>query len=158
MRTSLLSLALLGTIALAGCESRADEAAEHADVSPAIEAMNDSFAQAWAQGDGVALAGLYTDDAMVMPPNSPMVQGKDAVTQFWTGSLGTLPGTTIKLTSVEVVGDEDMAHEVGNWVVSDSTGAAVDNGKYIVIWKHTPDGWRFYRDMWSSDNPPPAGS
>ena len=158
MRTSLLSLALLGTIVLAGCESEADEAAEHADVTPAIEAVNDSFAQAWARGDGAALAALYTDDAMVMPPNSPTVQGKDAVVQLWTGFIGTVPGTTIKLTAVEVVGDEDMAHEVGNWVISDSTGAAVDNGKYMVIWKHTPKGWRFHRDMWSSDNPPPAGS
>jgi hypothetical protein len=37
----------------------------------------------------------------------------------------------------------------------------MDEGKYIVVWKHEPDGWKLYRDMWSSNSPqlaPAAGS
>jgi len=29
----------------------------------------------------------------------------------------------------------------------------MDDGKYIVVWRHDADGWRLYRDMWSSDSP-----
>lgn len=155
MRISLLSLAFLSTIVLAGCESEAREAAEHADVTPEIEAVNDSFEQAWRQGDAEGLTALYTSDAMLMPPNSPTLTGTEAIRGLWSSFIGSGAGT-IELTTGEVVGDEAMAHEIGTWVIRDSTGASVDNGKYIVIWKHTPEGWKFHRDMWSSDNPPMA--
>jgi len=32
-------------------------------------------------------------------------------------------------------------------------GSTMDEGKYIVIWKREGDGWKLYRDMWSSDSP-----
>lgn len=156
MRASLIRLACLGVaVVLTGCESPAKEAAEYTDVAPALAATNTSFEQAWAKGDAAAVAGLYTADAMLLPPNSPMVRGRDAIQQLWTAFLGSGAGT-VKLTSVEALGDEDMAHEVGSYVIHDSTGAVVDQGKYIVIWQHSPDGWRIHRDIWNSDNPPPA--
>ena len=34
----------------------------------------------------------------------------------------------------------------------------MDEGKYIVIWKREPGGWKIYRDMWSSNSPRQAGS
>jgi ketosteroid isomerase-like protein len=63
----------------------------------------------------------------------------------------------VTVTTVEAVGMDSMAVEVGRYVLTDSTGAAFDEGKYIVWWKRTADGWRMHRDIWNSDRPA-AGS
>jgi ketosteroid isomerase-like protein len=64
--------------------------------------------------------------------------------------------TGLTLTAVEVEAHGDTAHEVGTWVLKAKDGTAVDNGKYIVIWKKEGGQWRLHRDIWNSSTPPPA--
>jgi hypothetical protein len=57
------------------------------------------------------------------------------------------------LTTLEAIGIDSIAWEVGRYRLADSDGAPIDEGKYVVIWRLTPDGWRLHRDIWNSSVP-----
>ncbi len=118
-----------------------------------IEAVNAQFMAALGQGDAAAMAGLYTEDAQQMPPNGAIVSGRAAIQaglqQLIDGGLG------LQLEATEVEGHGDTAHEVGKYTMT-LDGKTVDEGKYIVIWKNVDGQWKLHRDIFNSNNPPPA--
>ena len=48
----------------------------------------------------------------------------------------------------------DIAIELGRYTLLLADGAIADRGKYLVVWKQQDDGWRLYRDIWNSNEPP----
>jgi ketosteroid isomerase-like protein len=74
---------------------------------------------------------------------------------MWKGLLS-MPVGRLQLRTVEVDGNTETAWETGRFTLVGSNGSTMDDGKYIVVWKHEPDGWKLYRDMWSSDSPQQA--
>jgi ketosteroid isomerase-like protein len=44
-----------------------------------IEETNAEFGAAASRGDTAAVADLYTDDAILLPPNAEMFRGKQAI-------------------------------------------------------------------------------
>jgi uncharacterized protein (TIGR02246 family) len=149
--------AFLGLVGLlAACQPEPPAAAPLADVSAEIRAVGATFGAAMNAGDAAGIANLYTADAQLLPPNAPTVTGRTDIEAVWRGLIdATHPRVT--LTTVEAVGGDSLAVEIGHYVLADSTGAAFDEGKYIVWWKRTADGWRMHRDIWNSDRPA-AGS
>jgi uncharacterized protein (TIGR02246 family) len=88
--------------------------------------------------DATAIATLYTEDAKLLPPGSPMIQGRQNIQQFWKSffDAGASDG---RLTTVEVNSTGDVAYEVGAFEAN-MPGAGRSHGKYVVIWKRQPDG------------------
>ena len=50
---------------------------------PAIAAVADHYVKATLAGDAKAVAALYTEDAVEMPPNLPAVKGRAAIQQLY---------------------------------------------------------------------------
>jgi hypothetical protein len=46
------------------------------------------FQEAWNRGDAVALANMFTDDAVLMPPDGQRVAGRAAIQEFYERELG----------------------------------------------------------------------
>jgi len=124
-----------------------------------IDSMNQGFMKALAAHDAKALSLLYTDDAKLLPPNTEPVLGRDAIAKYWE-SLLELPIQSIQLETVDVHGAGDDVTEEGRYTLLGSKGETIEVGKYLVVWRKTDAGWRFYRDMWSSNAPAsaPAGA
>lgn len=124
-------------------------------VKAAITASNAAFDKSWATGDSVAFGNLYTSDGWLSAPNMNRMTGTAAITGFFSGgyALGIRNG---KLTTEEVMGGPEVVSESGKYIISDSAGKTMDQGKYMVLWKQENDKWKMYRDMWNSDLPPPA--
>ncbi len=57
--------------------------AEDKPVRAEIEAVNEKFIAALNGGDAAGIAALYTEDAMLLPPNSEMLEGREAAQAFW---------------------------------------------------------------------------
>jgi ketosteroid isomerase-like protein len=151
---------LLGISLLAGACATKDRRAEVAELKTTIEGVNGRFADAFARRDVAALGQLYAADAEALPPGSGPVAGRIAIQDMWKG-LMSLPVGRIQLTTIEVDGNGETAWEAGRYVLIGSNGGTMDEGKYIVLWKREPDGWKLYRDMWSSNSPqqaPAAGT
>lgn len=97
----------------------------------------------------------YADDAIVLSPKVPAVQGKDNIRKGWQGMFA-MPGAGLSFTAtaVEVARSEDLAWEHGTYefATTDKKGkTTTDKGKYLTVWKKQADGsWKVVADM---DNP-----
>jgi uncharacterized protein (TIGR02246 family) len=130
-------------------------------VRQAIEAGNAKFAEAVRQGDGAAIAALYTDDATVLPPDSDMVKGRERIEALWKGSLQMGIKEAV-LTTVDVSSHGDLAYEIGTVALKvqpEGQEPAELKGKYVVVWKKTPEGvWKLHVDIWNSGPPATQGN
>jgi ketosteroid isomerase-like protein len=120
----------------------------------AIQSNNGKFSALFAKGDAAAIAALYAKDAAVMPTGSEPVRGTQAIQKFWQNAISSgVSGCELK--TVEVYGEGKAATEVGEYALLDKAGKTLDRGKYIVIWKREGNEWKLFRDMFSSNQPPP---
>jgi uncharacterized protein (TIGR02246 family) len=123
------------------------------DVQSAIESANRKWEAAVIRGDGPGVATLYTADAELLPYQSDFVSGRDAIGKFWQGAINSgIKG--VSLTTVEVEGHGNTAHEVGTYELRGADGKPLDHGKYIVIWKKVAGSWKLHRDIWTSSVAP----
>ena len=149
-------IALL-TLALA-CQKSADNRA--AD-EKALREWDAQWSKAASAKDVDKTVSYYADDAMVLPPNGPMVTSKDAIRKIWKDMV-TAPGFSggWKATKVEVALSGDLATVSGTWefTMNDAKGKpATDRGKFVeVVKKQTDGGWKCVTDIWNSDLPLPA--
>jgi uncharacterized protein (TIGR02246 family) len=126
------------------------------EVRKAIEKANLKFGEGLRRGDAVAVAALYTDDAILLPPNSEMIRGRQGIEKFW-GAAIQMGVKDAVLTTMELSGSGDTIHEIGSYTLKihpKGQNPSEDKGKYIVIWKHTASGWKLHRDIWNTNMPP----
>jgi ketosteroid isomerase-like protein len=126
-----------------------------AAVKSAIADANKAFGDAVVKGDSVAIADLYTSDANMLPPNMPKAENHQAILGM-AGGLARMGIKSFSLESTDVYGDPDMVVEEGKYTVGDAKGKALDEGKYIVLWKQENGKWKLYRDIWNSNMPATA--
>ncbi|WP_431216439.1 hypothetical protein ACQ86N_18580 [Puia sp. P3] len=54
--------------------------------------------------------------------------------------------------TADIDGDgAEFVTEAGFFQLFNSGGVMIDNGKFLVLWKKTPEGWKMFRDSFSSD-------
>jgi uncharacterized protein (TIGR02246 family) len=100
----------------------------------------------------------YADDAVVLPPNQPMVTLKDGIRNLWKGFLDSLTEISWKTTRVETSKPGNMAYLIGTYAMTMKDGTK-DTGKYCEVWKKQADGkWKVVADMFSSDLPAATSS
>ena len=113
-----------------------------------IDAANRRFEAAFNAGDPAAAArAVYTREARVLPPDLPMVRGRDAIADFWAGAAKQLGATAVRLSTKELEVHGDSAHEVGEAALTLADGEA--QAKYVVLWKREGDEWRWDVDIWN---------
>lgn len=121
-----------------------------------IEAANTKFIEALKRSDAAAIAAMYADNAVVMPPNSEMVRGRQAIQQLWQGFLGMGIKDAV-LQTVEVRGGRNQVYEIGAYTMtlqSQGQNEIKDSGKYLVVWRRQQDGpWMLHVDIWNSSLP-----
>lgn len=125
----------------------------------AIESASERWAAAAAAGNWDEVASLYSEDAILMPPNAEAEEGRDAVR----GHLAAFPPLqSIDFDRVHIDGSGDLAYVHGTYTMT-FTGpggqTTEDRGKYIEIWERQDDGqWRITRDIFNSDMPSQPGA
>jgi ketosteroid isomerase-like protein len=62
----------------------------------------------------------------------------------------------LRLKVVSAEGFGETAIEEGVYKILAPDGQAVDNGKYIVIWKKVDGKWLLHQDIFNSSVPPPG--
>ena len=164
------SAALLWAAALAlACQqepateqaSETDPAADDAAVSESIRAKDQAFTAAMVAGDVETVMAQYADDAIVLPPGAPMLEGSQAIREMFAPWLSSSPPSSMTLDSetIVVAGSGDYAHAVGTFTISGTEPNGVqysDNGKFVAVWRNVGGDWKMVADIWNSDNPPPG--
>lgn len=153
-RSILLPVAVLA-LAVAACQGGAGPLSD-ADVA-AIEELRTEFVAAILSGDAAAVAALYTEDGMELPPNEAAREGRAGIEAAMEAD-GTV--TAFQLTGLEVDGQGDLAYDRGTYSATVSIEGMPepmsDSGKYIVIVRKQADGsWLLSRAIWNSNTPLP---
>ena len=120
-----------------------------------IEAANQNVTELLAKGDSIGFANSYTADAKFMENNAPSVEGRTKIQTAWAKFINA-GVTKVKLTTLEVWGNENIIAEEGLYDLKTKDGAAIGNGKYIVLWKKEDGKWKIHRDLSNSNLPATA--
>ena len=126
------------------------------DADAYIRAQAPKFADAFNRADWDAVAGMYTSDAVVLPPNMDLARGP-AIRATFAGFEPMKPNMTI--TTDSVVQSCDVAYEYGTYDMrlTGPDGPMNDRGKYVTIWRKQPDGtWKISLDMFNTSMPSPG--
>jgi ketosteroid isomerase-like protein len=118
-------------------------------VRESINEGNRNFGSAVARKDYAAMAALYTENAMVLPPDGAIVNGRRGIEEFWRSAANALglTGAELRTRDLEVAGD--TAYEVGEADLKVGSGQVMV--KYVVVWVKGGDGnWRVHRDIWNA--------
>jgi uncharacterized protein (TIGR02246 family) len=130
-----------------------------------IKAVKDVEA-AWAKDaatkDAEKFAAYYTDDASMLMPNAPVINGKENIKAALKPMLAD-PNFALSFqgTRAEASKGGDMVWSVGTYTMTASDPKTkkpvTDKGKYLTVFKKQADGgWKAIADMISSDMPPGA--
>lgn len=128
------------------------------DTRTADEATLRNLDAEWSKAAGAKdlekTVSYYTDDALILPPNIPTIQGKQGARAMWQGMFS-VPGFGggWKATRVEVSGD--LGWVTGTYELSETDASGrpmVDKGKYLEVWRKQADGsWKCVADMFNTD-------
>ena len=140
-------------VVLSACTSDRNAALTDQDLS-AIELMTQAWLAAHAARDWNTLADMYTEDAVVMPPFTPIIQGRANIREWFEENE---QYTSIDVTNVEVDGYGDLAYVRGTSKVTvnpPSQEPVSFTGKYLDIRRRDSTGmWRVTIDIFSPDEP-----
>jgi ketosteroid isomerase-like protein len=134
-------------------------AADEAAIRQADEAWSKAAEAMQLDGPTGYFSYLLEDDVM-LPPNEPMLIGKEAVRKAMTAFFA-MPGFAVKWqpTKVEAASSGDFGYSLGTFELSvnDPKGMPMpDRGKYLAVWKKQPDGsWKVAAESFNSDLPLP---
>ena len=102
------------------------------DAKQAVEDKNTALKNAYNQGDAAGCVAIYTEDAIMMPPNQPMVRGKKAIQELIQGWINKIGGA-ISNPMVEFGVEGDLAYQVTTYVFMDTR--TPDQGNFVEIFR-----------------------
>jgi len=144
-------LTLACALAVAACSPKVTGPDPAVD-SAALDTAANGWEKAYNEKNADAIAALYTDDAQLLPPGAPEVSGRDAIRAYFANDIETQwARMTVQSTASHIGGD--WAWRSGTWSAESVPLVA---GKYLEVWRRTPDGWRMHKDIWNVD-PMPSG-
>lgn len=147
-----LVCSLAGDADAAPPKAGADEAA--------IRAQGRDWEKAFKAGDAKAVAALYAEDALLLPPGNPGVRGRAAIQAFFIKDIAEAKAAGVVLvvnpkTDVGVSGD--MGWESGTYTAT-VKGAVVESGKFLSVSRKKNGKWLYLRDTWNADAAPAAAA
>jgi uncharacterized protein (TIGR02246 family) len=151
---------LLCTIAALAIGSVESWAADSASDVAALHAVDQAWVKAYNAGDVDGVAGLYDENAILLPPGAPGASGRAAIRAFFAKDIpeSQKEGVVFTLGAKPDGGvSGNMGWVSGTYVVKDKSGKVLDAGKYLSVSTKKSGKWLYIRDTWNSDgSPPPA--
>jgi ketosteroid isomerase-like protein len=104
------------------------------------------------RGDFDALDKIYTAGARILPPGSPMIAGRPAIKDFWSGFIRSVNATAAVLRSIDVMQAGEEIVEIGSAVLTIQPAGqpqAQLEAKYLVYWRQEDGHWKWHVDIWN---------
>jgi ketosteroid isomerase-like protein len=114
------------------------------DLRNIIEPLNKKFVNSILEEDLAEYLSLYTDDAVVMIPFQPTLNGKNALTVHWHNNMAKGEWVeSVNVTTLDIWASGDLIYERGSYQITfkkfENKPRAV-YGSYFSVWKKQPDG------------------
>ena len=119
--------------------------------------MNRDFGKALTAHDAKAAAMLYDENASLLPPNEPIVTGRENIQKYWQTFIdgGVIDATT---KTIDAKNDGKLGYEIGTFAIyfkGAKGDTLLEKGKYTEILKldSLSGKWISIYGMWSADEP-----
>ena len=98
------------------------------------------------------------EDAWVIPPNSPLVEGAEALRELCNEMVGTkvldmgVPGRGIM--RLEISASGDLAYDIGRFRIVNQgpEGPIEEKGYFVTLYKKIDGQWKFAGQIWNNIN------
>lgn len=125
------------------------------DENERVRQIDERIMAAFAAGDADGVAAQYTEDALLIPPDFPTLEGRQAIAEHY---RGVLKEYTVRLRAqadeVEVAGDWAWLRGRFEHVTESREGSErlSGTGRYLAVARRGADGvWRMHRDAIAND-------
>lgn len=126
-----------------------------------IDAIYKSFSDAYRTLDVEKVSNLYTEDAVYLPPNDNILQGREQIRPTFKSFFDWIKREgrtmTISFQIVQRKVDKTLAYDVGVYTIrqfKDGKNVGTGQGKFTVVAVREKDGkWRFQVDGYSDLKP-----
>jgi len=130
------------------------------EIKAKIEKINKEMAQAMLEGNSEKSLAFYADDAISMPANAKMSEGKEAIKKANAEMMNSgVKVTLFEAKTLKVKTCDQTVTEIGTYKIGLSIpgmeGTTEEIGKYVTLWKQQPDGSLLIKlEIWNSDSNP----
>ncbi len=110
-----------------------------------------SFSKHLMAGESEKIVQAYTSDGKIFPNNTRILEGPEALRQYWTPS-GSSQTVYHKVLPEEITVEGDKAYDYGYYEgkTRREDGSEVSwQGKYVIVWKKVEGEWKIYLDIWN---------
>ena len=126
-----------------------------------LEQIAVHLAAAFNAHDAEGLSTLYTERAVLMPPNEPAVSGRAEIRRWFEQALARIGEVGIVPVESMILGEH--AFQVGTFTsaarpIGDSSRLPAQRatGKYMLLLTRSEGRWKIRYDIWSLDHQPGA--
>jgi ketosteroid isomerase-like protein len=145
------SMRFLAGISLAVLISACTTVMSSNDADAYIRSAAPRFISAFNAGNADAVAGFYTDDAVLLAPNAPIAKGNTAIRDAYRAFFGS-GHPTLNFAADRIVQSCDVAYEYGHYTMG--MGSMNDQGNYVTVWRRQSNGdWKIVEDSINSSMP-----
>jgi ketosteroid isomerase-like protein len=118
----------------------------------ALEVLTRTVVRLIRAGDWAGWAALYSEDAVLHPPNGTAVHGRDAI-QSWGEAFP--PVEAVEFSDVQVFGEGNVAYVTTAYALT-IRGLPPDTGKQLGVCRRGVGGWQIVAVSFNSDLPLPG--
>jgi len=116
--------------------------------------MNRDFCAALMAKDATAAANLYDENASLLPPNEPIVTGRENIKKYWQAGIDAgIIKASVK--TIDASSDGDLGYEIGTFELQfqgEDGVITTDTGKFTEVLKRNSEGkWMSIYGMWSGN-------
>ena len=125
------------------------------EIRLAMAKTNDLFGtEVFGKRNFAALDQVYTSDARILPPGSPIVSGRAAIKKFWSDLVQSANAKSAVLTSLDVIPAGEGMVEIGRAMLTvepQGQPSAQMEVKYVVYWRQEDGRWKWHVDIWNQN-------
>ncbi len=147
-----LGLLVLSTVALSCAPAPSVPPRDPEADRAAVRAGNQTWVATFNAGDREGLAAVYASEAILYPPGSPPISGREEVAEAFGGMIDAGMSAAIVVEETEVSGEQ--GYQIGSFVLTTAAGDVADEGHFVEIWGLEDGRWVLRRDIFNSDLPP----
>ena len=147
---------LCALILSAGTGLAAAEIASSSDTASGVDAVNRAWIDAYVAGDVDALVSLYAPDAAILSTGGVILEGHDAVRQFFDLVMNTRSrNIVVRDSAVREYGDIVIQNMTWNYEALLDDGSSLEGrGRSALVFRKTSEGWQIIGYHPAFDRPP----
>jgi ketosteroid isomerase-like protein len=127
-------------------------------MSDDFETITQAVGEAFTRQDAAGIAAYYTDDAQILPPDAPLVQGREGLIAMVNATFAA-GGRSLRMETLSTQRNGDLLVQVGRYVmgITDGGQSFDDPGKFVSVYARQPDGALLLTvTCFNRDTPPPT--